>query len=153
MAKDIYNLDLNLGFKTFRVKFAEFDDTVDILFNPADADLPKRLFEAQKKIEAETKSLENFKLNADGTPVADEYIEKANYVNNVIFDAVDYAFGNKISDKIFIHCSPLAITNGQPFIVQFFEKITPAIQSVIEAEQKKANAAAKKYLDKYQLKK
>lgn len=149
MSENVYNLDLTLGFKTFRVNFLEFDDPVDIMFNPADSDLPKRLFEAEKRIKESAKNIKDFKLNPDGTPETDDYIEKANEVNQIVFDAVDYAFGNKISDKIFKHCSPLAITGGKPFVVQFFEKITPELEKIIKKEQKAASAEAQKYLAKY----
>ena len=149
MAEKIYNLDLSLGFKTFRIKFAEFDDPVDILFNPADADLPKRLFEAQKRIENSIKDVEPFELDENGLPKTDEYIEKTNKINQIVFEAIDYAFGNKISDKLFSHCSPFAITNGKQFVLQFIEKITPALEKIINAENKKSNEYANKHLAKY----
>lgn len=149
MAEQVYDLDLSLGFKTFRIRFADFNDEVEISFNPADADLPKRLFEAEKRIKESAKNMQNIEMNEDGTPVTDDYIEKMNAVNAMIFDAVDYAFGNKISDKVFKYCSPLAITGGKPFVVQFFEKITPVLEKIIKQEQAKSDKATQKYLAKY----
>lgn len=144
-----YELNLDLGLKTFKVKFAEFDDTVDILFNPADADLPKRLFEAQKMIEQKSNGIKDFELDENGMPKTDSYIDNMNEINNSVFEAIDYAFGNKIADKIFKYCSPFTITNGQYFIIQFFEKIAPALEEIIKKERKNASEQANKHLAKY----
>lgn len=151
MAKE-FEINLSLGLKPFKINFEEFDEPVMIMFNPADADIPKRLFEAQKRIEEGKEKIGNFELDENGLPKVDEYIDSVTQLNNLVFDAVDYAFGNKISDKLFKHCSPFAVTNGQYFIMQFFEKITPVMQKIIESEKGKANENTQKYLSKYKKK-
>lgn len=149
MAEKTYKIDLSLGFKTFEVKFKEFDEPVYIQFNPADEDLPKRLFEAQKMIEEKTKNLKEYSLDENGTPDTEVYIQSQNELNNIVYDAIDYAFGNQISEQIFRHCSPFAITDGNLFVLQFIEKISPVIEKIVKEESKKSNEHTNKYYAKY----
>ena len=145
MAEKTYKIDLSLGFKTFEIKFKEFEEPVYIQFNPADEDLPKRLFEAQKKIEEETKTIEA----QEGEIDTELFIEQQSRLNQIIYDAIDYAFGNKISDKVFMHCSPLARVNGKLFIMEFIDGITPVIKTIVASENKKATDNMEKYYSKY----
>lgn len=150
MAEKTYKIDLSLGFKTFEIKFKEFEEPVYIQFNPADEDLPKRLFEAQKMIEEKTKNLKEYSFDEnDENFNTDEYIEVQNNINNVIYDAVDYAFGNKISGEVFKHCSPLSPVNGKMYFLHFIEKITPVLEKIIKDENKKSNEHINKYYSKY----
>lgn len=147
MAEKTYKIDLSLGFKTFEIKFKEFEEPVYIQFNPADEDLPKRLFEAQKMIDEKIKTIKPHNVEEDFNP--DEYIEEKKEINQIIYDAVDYAFGNKISGEVFKHCSPLSPVNGKMYFLHFIEEITPAIESIIKDEMKKTNAHIDKYYSKY----
>ena len=144
-----YDIKLNTGLKPFNIQFDNSEEVTTIYFNPTDADLPKRLFEAKKLIEEKTKNIKQFEIDESGVPKTDEYIETMNEVNQAIFDTVDYAFGSKISDKVFSKCSPFSIPNGEYFIIQFLNAIAPVLESIIKKESKKANANMKKHIDKY----
>lgn len=149
MAEKTYKIDLSLGFKTFEIKFKEFEEPVYIQFNPADEDLPKRLFEAQKMIDEKTEKIKEYSVDENGIPNTDEYIQTQDEINKAIYDAIDYAFGNKISEQIFKHCSPVAKTDGKLFVLQFIEKISPILEKIVKDETKKANAHIDKYYSKY----
>lgn len=149
MKEKVCSFDMPVSFQKFTINFPEVNDSVDIFFNPTDEALPSRLFEAQKKIEERSKALGDFKIDENGLPEADEYIEKSNELRQIIYDEIDYAFGNKISDKLFKYCSPLTVTNGKYYFLQFIEKITPILKEIIEEENKKASAYANKHLAKY----
>ena len=140
---------MNLGYIPLTVNFDGGKEPVTIMFNPADTDMARRLFEAQKMIDEKAKGMEDIKLNEQGLPIAEEYIEKANELNDTVYKAIDYAFNSTVSTQIFKYCTPFAIINGQPFVMQFLEKITPFIKETMETEQKKVQKYADKYLGKY----
>lgn len=140
---------LDSGLETFEIYFKDRDESTEISFNPSDSDLPKRLFEAQKTIEEKAKEVKEFDLDENGIPDTEECIEHFNDVNRIVYDAVDYAFGNKISDKVFRHCSPFAIVGGEYYILHFFNRVAPLLQEIIAKNQKAASANANKHLAKY----
>ena len=142
-------ITLGSGLETFEIDFKDRGTTTEIAFNPSDPDLMKRLFEAQKTIEERTKEVQKYELDEKGVPNTDSCIEYFNGINEIIYDAVDYAFGNRISDKIFQYCSPFAIVGGEYYILQFFNRITPVLEKIIGEKQKKASANANKHLAKY----
>lgn len=79
-----------------------------------------------------------YEIDENGVPNVDSCMEYMNNVNQIVYDAVDYAFGNKISDKVFKYCSPFAVVDGEYFMMHFFNKITPVLESIIRDKQKKA---------------
>lgn len=146
-----YEINLKTGLKPFKVIFDDGEENT-IYFNPTDADLPKRLFEAQKKLEESAKDLKGFELDENGLPVVDQYISTTEEVLKNVYDCVDYAFGNKISDVLFSKCSPFSIVDGEYFMMSVFGKLTPIIEHIVKEETKKANAKAEKHLRKYKRK-
>ena len=146
-------IKLTTGLQPFNIRFNNDDEVTTIYFDPTDADLPKRMFEAQKRIEEKTAKIKQFEIDENGIPKTDEYIETMNQLNQAVYDIVDYAFGNKIADKVFSRCSPFSIPNGEYFIIQFFQAITPILEGIIKRYNKKANENIQKHINKYMPKK
>lgn len=142
-------INIKTGLKTFKINFSDRNESAEISFNPADSELSNRLFKAQKMIEKKADSIESFDVDENGVPNVDEYIRCMDETNQAVYDAVDYAFGNKISDKLFAYCSPFAVVDGKYFIVTFFEQIAPVIRNIVEKEGSKASEEAQKYINKY----
>lgn len=149
MAKKTYEINLALGLVPFKIYFPEFDDTVEIMFNPSDADLPKRLMEADKLLNKKAEEIGEFKVLENGLPDTEDYVAKTEAMNKAAYDVIDYAFGAPVSEKVFKHCSPFSIVNGEMFILQFLEKMTPVMQDIIEKDREKANKKMESYLAKY----
>ena len=132
-----HKITVGSGLETFEIEFVDRGVTAEIAFNPSDPDLPKRLYEAQNIIDE------------NGVPNIEGAVDYLNEANQIVYDAVDYAFGNKISDVLFQHCSPYAIVNGEYFIWTFFNAMAPVLEDIINKSQKKANENMNKYLSKY----
>ena len=141
-------MKLSTGKVAFPIEFDNGDKDC-IYFNPNDPNLPIRLADFQDKITARVKELDDMRLNAEGKPEDNSFIEDFRKFQNVLFEELDIAFGGEISAVVFKHCSPFAIVGGDYFIVQFVEAIKPEIEKNI----KKANADVEKkmakHLDKY----
>lgn len=141
-------MKLSTGKVAFPIEFDNGDKDC-IYFNPNDPNLPIRLADFQDKITARVKELDDMRLNAEGEPEDNSFIEDFRKFQNVLFEELDTAFGGEISAVVFKHCSPFAIVGGDYFIVQFVEAIKPEIEKNI----KKANADVEKkmakHLDKY----
>lgn len=144
-----HKIKLGNDLEVFEIEFEGRNSTVEIAFNPNDPDLSKRLMEAQKTIDEKVKDIKRFEVDENGIPNADDCIKYFNEVNQIVYDAIDYAFGNKISDKVFMHCSPFAIVNGEYFVLHFFNRITPVLEKIIGSNQKKASENMNKHLAKY----
>ncbi len=129
----------------FEIYFEDKDETVTIYFNPTDPDLLIRFFEVEKRVEKKIRNIGQRKA-VKNKDKAENYLSLIKETNKVIYDEVDYAFGNKISDKVFKYCSPLAIVNGKYFITTFFEAIAPVIEKNISDANEKLNEHIKEYL-------
>lgn len=143
------DINIKTGLKTFRINFSDRDVSAEISFNPSDSELSNRLFKAQKMIEKKAEEIKEFSVDENGMPDIDEYIKYTDDINQSVYDAVDYAFGNKISDKVFAYCSPFAVVDGKYFIITFFEQIAPVIRSIVEKDGTQASEEAQKYINKY----
>ena len=144
-----YNIDLDLGLTPVTIRFKGIEKEVEIAFNPTDPDLPTRLKKAQKNIEEAVKNTKDFEVDENGEISNEAYTEQAEALKKVIFDNIDYAFGNNICDGVFKFCSPFMIVNGDIFAIQFFEKITPVIEMIIREEKKNLDENVNKHLKKY----
>lgn len=136
---------LDTGLKTFEIEFKDRGFSTEIQFNPADTGLATRFKEMQNRISEGLKDLTDIELDEDGKAKDLSFVDNISKVDNLICDELDRAFGNKISDKIFCFCSPLAITGNEYFILQFIKAISP----VIEENIKQKNRALNKHLSKY----
>ena len=144
-----HKITVGSGLETFEIEFVDRGVTAEIAFNPSDPDLPKRLYEAQNIIDEKTKIVKQYEVDENGVPNIEGAVDYLNEANQIVYDAVDYAFGNKISDVLFQHCSPYAIVNGEYFIWTFFNAMAPVLEDIINKSQKKANENMNKYLSKY----
>lgn len=138
-AKANNTITIDDGLETFNLVFKGRDEAVEISFNPNDTNILIRIEKSQENIENALKDI------PEGEDA--ETLEK---VNEVIYNEVDYIFGNKISDKVFKHCSPLALNDkGETFAERFLAAVAPHIRSRIEAAQKASNERMAKYTAKY----
>lgn len=161
-------MKLSVGKIAFPIEFDNGDKDV-IYFNPNDPDLGTRLINSKNRIEERIKNikLEEIKLNNNGDVDLPENIKdvsdltpeqidllakKAEQMSSImeetktiIYEELNAAFDNDISTVVFKHCSPFAIVNGQYFIEQFLNAITPEIQKHIS----KANIDFEKKMSKY----
>ena len=86
---------LSRGLAKIEINFDGVDEPEFIYVNPTDTKLLERMKEAQKIIEEKAKAVEPYKLGADGLPEADDAIRYVNETNQIVYDAIDYGFGNK----------------------------------------------------------
>lgn len=137
------------GLEPLEIYFEDIDKTETIYFNPSDSNLPKRLMECQKMIEEKSKEIKPYETDENGVPNADSAIDYFNEINKVVCDALDYAFGNQISDVVFKYCGPFSVVDGNYQILNFLQAITPELEKIIKKNNQTANNKANKYLKKY----
>ena len=166
-------MKLSVGKIAFPIEFDNGDRDV-IYFNPNDPDLATRLMKAQDNIKMKIDALEldDFVLKNDGsiempenidaymdltdeqkeliTNRADVMTKVLESTKNIIFEEVDSAFNGDISSVVFKHCSPLAVVNGEYFILQFLNAIAPEIQKQINKSNKDIEKKMSKHIAKYQ---
>lgn len=141
----VNKITLDTGLKTFEIEFKDRGVTAEIAFNPADPDLALRFSKFQKRVEEKLKGLTDIELNADGTPKDLSFVKNIEEINKIIYQELDLAFGNPISETLFQFCNPMATINGKYFVIQFMEAIAPVIKANVTAEKKKLD----KHLSKY----
>lgn len=137
-------LTVTSGLRPFKIYFEDRNETVTIYFNPVDPKLPQKLLDIEKKIE------KNFNINKrkeEGTINENDYLKVISELDNFVRSEIDYAFGNKISDKVFRFCSPLSIINGKYFFTIFLETLMPAIVKSIYEENESLNKHIGEYLN------
>lgn len=138
-AKANNTIVLDDGLETFNLVFKGRDEAVAISFNPNDIDMLIRIKKSQENIANALKDI------PDG-----EDTETLQKINEVVYNEIDYIFGSKISDKVFKHCSPLALNDkGETYVERFLNAVAPHISSRIEAAQKASNERVAKYTAKY----
>lgn len=141
-------MKLSTGKVAFPIEFDNGDKDT-IYFNPSDPNLFVRFTEFEKKIDERLKDVKDYELNADGTVKSEELAESFKKINNIVCEELDTAFGSKISDVVFKHCSPFAIVDGEYFIVQFVEALKPEIQKHIKKAQAENAKKMEKHTGKY----
>lgn len=141
-------MKLSTGKVAFPIEFDNGDKDT-IYFNPSDPNLFIRFSDFEDKIRERLKDVEDLELTENGLPKNDELVDSFKRINNIICEELDIAFGNKISDVVFKHCSPFAIVDGEYFIVQFMEALRPEIEKqnkkVVAENQKKIAKHTEKY--------
>ena len=141
-AKANTTITLDEGLETFNLVFKEREEAVPISFNPNDTDIMIRIKKSQENIANALKEI------PEGEGEDAETLQK---INEVIYNEIDYVFGNKISDKVFKHCSPIATNDkGETFVERFLNAVAPHIRSRIEAAQKASEARIAKHTAKYE---
>lgn len=164
-------MKLSTGKVAFPIEF-DNGDKETIYFNPNDPDLATRLIASKDKISDRLSKL-NFNelpLNNDGESVdvtsinvselTQEQIEQLSDIANnaaksitetkkVICEELDAAFNSEVSAVVFKHCSPFAVVNGEYFIMQFLNAITPEIQKHVKKTNAEVEANMSKHINKY----
>lgn len=141
-------IKLNTGKEAFPIEF-DNGDKVEIYFNPNDPDLSIRMRDFQKNVEKRTDFYNDIALDADGNPVDVSAIDKFEEMRNIVCEELDRAFNSDISSKVFKHCSPFAIVDGNYFMLQFIEAIRPEIEKRVKKANEQTNKNMQKYLKKY----
>lgn len=133
---------------TGKIKFPiEFDngDKDYIYFNPNDPALAIRLKDCGNKIQERLKEFNDLEVTAAGEVKDEDKIEDFRKMLNVIYEEINTAFDSDVSSVVFKHCSPVAVVDGDFFIMQF----VTAIQPDVEKAMKKANAESAKRMEKH----
>lgn len=137
---------------TGRVEFPiEFDngDKDSIWFNPTDPQLAIRLKDFSGRVSEKLKAYDDMEVTVDGQAKDDADIEKFREMLNIIYEEIDKAFDSKIADVVFKHCSPLAIVDGDYFMLNFVNAITPEIEKHNKKAMQQAEKKMEKHLAKY----
>ncbi len=168
-------IKLSTGKVAFPIEF-DNGDVQNIYFNPSDPELATRLMSAKDKIAEKVNNLnfEDFELSNSGEPITIDEIddvqnlseeqlkkitERAKLISKVVTETkkiiceeLDAAFDSDISSVVFKYCSPLAIVDGNYFILNFLEAIAPELRTYIENANKDAEKKMQKHIGKYQKK-
>lgn len=166
-------MKLSVGKVAFPIEFDNGDKDT-IYFNPNDPDLATRLMKAKDNIGDKLENLkaDDYNLKNDGSFELPENIdgyedmpdEQREVLTNhaesmtkllestktIICEEIDTAFNGDISSVVFKHCSPLAVVNGEYFIIQFLNAITPEIQKNINKSNAEVEKKMSKHIAKYQ---
>lgn len=118
-----------------------------LYFNAADSRLPERLMELPQVIKSETEKLKEPEIqqSEEGYKEILQYLKEK---DKIVCTAIDYAFGNRVSDKIFKYYGAYSVINGRYYILDVLEKIIPEVIKMIEQSQSSAIADLEKY-DQY----
>lgn len=146
MANNKNIIKLNTGLKSYDIYFEDRDEYTTVSFNPFDPDLIVRFNEFQTRCEKKLEDVKDIELDADGMPVDDSYVDSIKQTNKIIKDELDIAFGSKISANLFKYCNPMAIVNGDYFVINFIKAIAPILEEEAKAEQKRLAKHTEKYI-------
>ena len=141
-------MKLSTGKVAFPIEF-DNGDKLAIYFNPNDPDLMVRMKNLDEKIKSKVDEIGDVDLDEEGKPTQIHQIERFEKMQKILKEELDFAFGGSISDIVFKHCSPFAIVDGQYFVVQFVEAITPEIEKHIKKSNAEVEKRISKHIDKY----
>ena len=165
-------MKLSTGKIAFPIEF-DTGDKEFIYFNPNDPDFASRFMAARDNISNKIKELDTsgVELSPSGevrqikdindvlalpddelnniTKATERMIKVVDDTKKIFFDEIDKAFGSEVSKVVFKHCSPLAVVNGEYFIVHFLTAIMPDIQKVITKSNAQLEKKMSKHLNKY----
>jgi hypothetical protein len=129
----------------------EFDngEKDKIYFNPNDPDLFVRFSDFEGRMNDKLSKIEEMDLDNDGMPREKALVEIMRKINQSVYEEIDIAFGNKISDVVFKYCSPFAIVNGEYFLEQFVAVIRPEINKYNEKANLELQKKKQKHIEKY----
>lgn len=142
-------MKLNTGKVGFAIEF-DNGDKEKIYFNPNDLDLAARLKGIESRVNKRFLELKDFNVDADGTPTSDDVMAEYEKARAIICEEIDISFDGDISSKVFKHCSPFALIDGEWFVVQFIKAIVPEIEKHNKKHSEEIKNKMSKHLDKYQ---
>lgn len=141
-------MKLSTGKVAFPIEF-DNGDKQTIYFNPNDPDLMVRMKNLDEKIKSKVDEIGDVDLDEEGKPTQIHQIEQFEKMQKILKEELDFAFGGAISEIVFKHCSPFAIVDGQYFVVQFIEAITPEIEKHIKKANAESAQRMAKHIEKY----
>ena len=165
-------MKLSTGKVAFPIEFDNGDKDC-IYFNPNDPDLATRLIASKDKIQKriEAMNVEDISLSASGEAIdiekiknfnslskeqsdfliknADKLSKIVNDTKDIVCEELNVAFGSNVSSVVFKHCSPFAIVEGNYFIMNFLEAITPEITKQVSKSNGEAEKRLGKHINKY----
>lgn len=129
----------------------EFDngDVQNIYFNPSDPNLFIRMKDFEKRLKERISKIDDIEISANGKPSHEKDIEAFVAIQNAVCEELNATFDSNISDIAFKHCSPFALVDGNFFVLNFIEYITPKMTEHIEKEKSRATEAMEKHIAKY----
>lgn len=134
-------INLSEGIEQFNLVFTDRGEAVTIAFNPSDTDILMRIEKSRENIESALAEIP--KDETDSAKV----VMRA---GDIIRKEIDYIFGSKISDKVFMYCSPLSLNaSGVTFAERFLAAVTPHIQSRISDANRASAERVAKHTAKY----
>ena len=130
---------IDLGYQTYEIKAPDGEVVGSIRINPSDPALAGRWQKAEEEmercraqIEAETAA---GKSEIEIWPLA---LEASGQIKN----AIDYAFGSRVSDVLFGGNSAFAFTmSGKMVLENVLEAITPIMQKALETSAREGKTA------------
>lgn len=139
---------IDLGYQTYEIKAPDGEAVGVIRINPSDPGLAGRWQKAEEEmercraqIEAETAA---GKSEIEIWPLALEASDK-------IKNAIDYAFGSRVSDVLFGGNSAFAFTmSGKMVLENVLEAIAPILQKALETSARKAKRRMEEHTAPYQ---
>lgn len=141
-------MKLKTGLIAFPIEF-DNGEKDKIYFNPNDPDLFVRFSDFEGRMNDKLSEIEEMDLDNDGMPREKALVEMMRKINQSVYEEIDIAFGNKISDVVFKYCSPFAIVNGEYFLEQFVAVIRPEINKYNEKANLELQKKKQKHIEKY----
>lgn len=141
-------IKLNTGKVAIPIEF-DTGDVENIYFNPSDPDFAVRLKKMMANLEKYAEEMQDVKLDEKGEAVNEFFVDKIAEIQEKLMQEIDTAFNSEVSKVAFKHCSPFALINGEYFVVQFFNAITPIIQMHVEKATKETAKRKNKHIGKY----
>lgn len=140
------NISFEDGLESFTING---DDNRVIRFNPGDLNLRVRAEKALKIISEWKPSLENIKLNPDGTAVEEsaEVVNTLSAFDSMLREEMNYIFNADVYDIVFAGQSPLCVVGKDRIFL--FEAFLMSAMPVIEAELGTSLADSQKRVEKY----
>ena len=141
-------MKLNTGKVAIPIEF-DTGDVENIYFNPNDPDFAVRLKKMMANLEQYAENMQDVELDENGKPTNDSLVDQFAEIQEKLTQEIDGAFKSEVSKVVFKHCSPFALINGEFFVVQFFNAITPVLQTHIEKATKASAERKNKHIGKY----
>lgn len=141
-------MKLNTGKVAIPIEF-DTGDVENIYFNPSDPDFAVRLKKMMANLEKYAEEMQDVELDENGKPTNDSLVDQFAEIQEKLTQEIDRAFKSEVSKVAFKHCSPFALINGELFVVQFFNAITPVLQMHIEKATKASAERKNKHIGKY----
>ena len=121
----------------------------EIFFNPNDIEFVGRIVDMMENISG-IYILAEEEYNKDGIEPK-EQLKILREANTKICDEFDFAFGNKVSDKMFKYCSPTSVVKGknQYYTWYLLEMLFADIEKEVGVTMTSTNNNLKKIMDKH----